>query len=320
MAVRMSRRTFCQWSLAASLAPMAVHSAETETDNRHDPLPIIDTHQHLWDLTRFKLAWLADYQPLRRNYLLSDYWQAAHGTNIVKTIYMEVDVAPDQRQAEVDYVVALGNEPDARMEGAVVGGEPESERFADYVGRVTMFPLVKGVRAAVRSQTADGGFELDQAFVAGVRLLGEQELSFDINVPPDQLDRASTLVDRAPDTRYILDHCGNVNFASRSADIERWKRGVADVAKRQQVVCKVSGFITNAPGQKPTRDDIAGVVNHVYECFGPDRVIFASDWPVCTLAMSLREWIAALQDVVAGRSAADQRKLFHDNAVRIYGI
>jgi L-fuconolactonase len=180
--------------------------------------------------------------------------------------------------------------------------------------------LVKGVRALVRGRAADGGFELNPGFVAGVRLLGELGLSFDINVPPDQLDRAAALVDRAPGTGYILDHCGNISLTSPPADIERWKRSMADVAKREQVVCKVSGFITNARGHKPTHDEIAGVVNHVYECFGPDRVIFASDWPVCTLAMSLQEWITTLQEVVAGRSAAEQRQLFHDNAVRIYGL
>jgi predicted TIM-barrel fold metal-dependent hydrolase len=299
---------------------MSIFSAETETRPAGDPLPIIDTHQHLWDLGRFRLAWLRDYGPLRRNYLLEDYWQAAQGTNIVKTIYMEVDVVPEQREAEVDYVVAMAKEPDARMAGAVVGGAPESEQFAAYVRRLKMFPQVKGLRAALRSQPSDGGFELDKAFVAGVRLLGEQGLSFDINVQPAQLDQAAALVDRAPDTRYILDHCGNVNVTSGAADIERWKRGMADVARRQQAVCKVSGFITNARGHKPTQEEIAGVVDHVLECFGPDRVIFASDWPVSTLAMSLHEWIAAVQQAVADRSEPDRRKLFHDNAVRIYGL
>jgi predicted TIM-barrel fold metal-dependent hydrolase len=86
------------------------------------------------------------------------------------------------------------------------------------------------------------------------------------------------------------------------------------------VVCKVSGFITNSKDKTPSVEEIAMVVDHVYDCFGPDRVMFAGDWPVCTLAMSLAEWIAVLQQVVAERPAAEQKKLFHDNAARFYGV
>jgi predicted TIM-barrel fold metal-dependent hydrolase len=291
-----------------------------ETTDRAAPLPVIDTHQHLWDLSKFELPWLTDYETLRRNYTLDDYWQAAEGSNIVKTIYMEVDVAPRQRQAEADYVVALCKDPKSRMAGAVVGGDPAADQFAEYVRRLKNSAAIKGIRAAVRGSAAGADFQLDKAFVAGVRLLGQQGLSFDINLPPDQLSRASALVDAAPDTRYVLDHCGNFDVRAKPADVERWRRGMADVGKRKQVVCKVSGFITSAPGRKPSPDEIAFVVNHVFECFGPDRVMFAGDWPVCTLAMPLAEWIATLRKIVADRPLADQKKLFHDNAAKFYGI
>jgi predicted TIM-barrel fold metal-dependent hydrolase len=286
-------------------------------------VPIIDTHQHLWDLTKFELPWLRDYEALRRTYTIDDYRKSAAQANIVKTIYMEVDVAPAQRQAEADYVISLCKQSDSRMAAAVVGGSPESKGFAEYVRALKQSGVVKGVRAAVRASGSGATVQPDQDFVAGVRLLGENGMSFDINLAPDQLPLASALIDQAPDTRYVLDHCGNFDLRATPAAVERWKRAMADVAKRKGVVCKVSGFITNdngTPRKKPTPEEIARVVDHVYDCFGPDRVMFGGDWPVCTLAMSLGEWVATLSSVVKNRSEADQKKLFHDNAAKFYGV
>jgi L-fuconolactonase len=323
----LNRRDFCRLGLAASLLarPELVRAQPAQPSprpnlNGGEQLPIIDTHQHLWDLTRFKLPWLPKDGTLARSYSLDDYWKAAAESNIVKTIYMEVDVAPDQRQAEVDYVVALCKQAGSRMAAAVVGGEPQSQRFGEYVRRLKASVVVKGVRAAVRAVGAGDDFELNKEFVAGMRLLGEQGLSFDINVPPEHLPRAGALVDQAPETRYILDHCGNANVRAATADVDRWKRGIAEVAKRNGVMCKVSGFIANAKGHRPSAEEIAAVVKHVMESFGPDRVMFGGDWPVCTLAMPLSEWVETLRQVVADRPLAEQKKLFHDNAASFYGV
>jgi predicted TIM-barrel fold metal-dependent hydrolase len=316
-----SRRDFCQTAIGATgLAIGSLAAAQSRLPG-NDRLPIIDTHQHLWDLTRFELPWLRDYEALRRSYTIDDYRKSAGQANIVQTIYMEVDVAPAQRQAEADHVIALCKQPESRMAAAVVGGSPESKGFADYVRGLKESGVVKGVRAAVRTSGAGATVRLDTDFVAGVRLLGRNEMSFDINVGPDQLPTAAALIDQAPDTRYVLDHCGNFNLRAKPEEVERWKRGIAEVAKRKQVVCKVSGFITNddqSPRMIPTTEQIARVVDHVYDCFGPDRVMFAGDWPVCTLAMSLGEWVGVLGSVVKDRPPQDQKKLFHDNAKSFY--
>jgi predicted TIM-barrel fold metal-dependent hydrolase len=309
-----TRRTF---NAAAAVTCVAAAVPTLAAEDR--PL-IIDTHQHLWDLTRFELPWLGDYGPLRKSYSLADYRKATESVNIVKTIYMEVDVAPAQREAEADYVIGLCKETGSRIAGAVVGWHGEAEDFAKYVRKLKASGVVKGIRTALRGKAAENTFELDREFVAGVRLLGDNNLSFDINVPPDQLSRAAALVDLAPDTRYILDHCGNADVRAKPEDVERWKRGIAEVARRKGIVCKISGFISNSKGHKPSTEEIAAVVSHVYDCFGPERVMFAGDWPVCTLAMPLAEWVATLKQVVADRPMADQRKLFHDNAAQFYGV
>jgi predicted TIM-barrel fold metal-dependent hydrolase len=315
-----SRRDFSKLVVAVSLAGPAASSAQAQPGEGAKS-QIIDTHQHLWDLSRFELPWLRDnqYQALRRDHSLNDYWKAAQGTNIVKTIYMEVAVSPDQQQAEADHVIALSKDPDNRMAGAVVGGQPESSGFAQYVARLKQSKSIKGIRASIRGNETKSGFELDKKFVAGVRMLGEYGLSFDFDLPADQLSRGAALADQAPETRFILDHCGNFNLRGSRADAERWKRNIADVAKRRHVVCKISGFITSA-GRKPRADEIAPVVDHVYESFGPDRVMFASDWPVCTMVMPLAEWVGMLREVVTDRPAPVQAKLFHDNAAKFYGV
>src|SRR5262249_22052278 len=119
-------------------------------------------------------------------------------------------------------------------------------------------------------------------------------------------------------TRFILDHCGNGDV--RSKDLTQWKKDLAEVAKRKDCVCKVSGIVVNAEPGKWTAADLAPVVTPTLEGFGPDRVLFGGDWPVCTRAATFKQWVEALKAIVKDRPAEEQRKLFHDNAVRFYGL
>ena len=119
-----------------------------------------------------------------------------------------------------------------------------------------------------------------------------------------------------PGTRFILDHCGNADLQVK--DQTAWKRDIAAVAERKNVVVKISGVIASATPGKWTLDDVAPVVNHTLDVFGPDRVMFGGDWPVCTLAASYRQWF---DDTARDRSqpaGSEQRRLFHDNAIRHY--
>ncbi len=317
-AMAISRRDFLGASAAVTMAcllPAAIAPAAAP-----EPMPIIDTHQHLWDLDRFTLAWIGEGHPLRKNFLLSDYQHAAQGLNIVKTIYMEVAVAVDQQQAEADYVLALCKDPKNRIAGAVLGGQPEVAGFAPYIDKLKSTGFLKGIRAPLRGETQGDKFELDEKFVAGVQLLGREKLSFDILVQATELSRAIALVDAAPETRFILDHCGNPNLKFTPEQLEEWQRGIERLAQRKNVVCKVSGFIANSKVTELKSVDVAVVVDHVIDAFGTDRVMFAGDWPVCTKTATLREWVETLQAVVRRRPLVEQRNLFHDNAAKFYGI
>ena len=152
----------------------------------------------------------------------------------------------------------------------------------------------------------------------GIRLLGDLGLTFDLCMKPEDLPNAAKLVDACPGTTFILDHCGNASV--RSKDLSGWRADIAEVARRKNVVCKVSGIVASAAPGPWTADDLAPIVDHVLDRFGPDRVVFGGDWPVCTLAATYRAWVYALKSIVARRSEPDRRKLFHDNAVGFYKL
>jgi L-fuconolactonase len=281
-------------------------------------LELVDTHQHLWDLEKLRLPWLGGAKELNRSYVMSDYLAAAQGQNVVQTVYMEVDVAPEQLLDEARYVLALCDRPDNPLVAAVLGGRPADPKFGDYLANFAQEPRVKGIRQVLHSGQTPPSYFLADEFVGGIRALGERGLSFDLCVKAADLPEIAKLVARCPDTAYILDHCGNPEV--QAADLDAWRRGIDAVAQRPNVVCKVSGFVGGFAGRRWQPEDLRPVVDHVSTAFGPDRLVFGGDWPVCTLAASLGEWCAALRQVVADRPAADQRKLFSENARRVYRL
>lgn len=310
------RRTFLQ--AAAGTAALAAGWSNSLAAAEPDMLELVDTHQHLWDLEKLRLPWLGGAQELNRNYVMSDYLAAAQGQHVVQTVYMEVDVAPEQLLDEARYVLALCDRPDNPMVAAVLGGRPADPKFADYLASFAQEPRVKGIRQVLHSGQTPPSYFLADAFVDGVRALGKRGLSFDLCVKAADLQEIAKLIARCPDTAFILDHCGNPEV--QAADLDGWRRGIDAVAKRPNVVCKVSGFVGGFKGRRWQPEDLRPVVDHVSTAFGPDRLIFGGDWPVCTLAASLGEWCAALRQVVADRPAAEQRKLFSENARRVYRL
>jgi predicted TIM-barrel fold metal-dependent hydrolase len=281
-------------------------------------IPIVDTHQHLWDLTKFRLPWLKEGSPLARSFLMADYLNATAGLNVVKAVYMEVDVVPQQQSAEAQYILDICKQGNPPTVAAVISGRPASEGFKTYIEPFKGSRSIKGVRQVLHGADTPAGYCLSADFIKGIRLLGDLGMSFDICVRPGELADAAKLIDACPDTRFILDHCGNANVQAR--DRSPWERDMAALAKRKQVVCKVSGIVVSARPGAWTADDLAPFINHTLGVFGPDRVMFGGDWPVCTQTATYRQWVDALKTIVHERSEQEQRKLFHDNAVRFYGL
>jgi predicted TIM-barrel fold metal-dependent hydrolase len=283
-----------------------------------EALPIIDTHQHLWDLSRFRLPWLKGAGPIDRSFVMKDYLEATAGLNVQKTVYMEVDVEPGQQLEEAEYVIDLCRQHDGPMAAAVISGRPAAPEFKAYLTRFKGSPYIKGVRQVLHGGSTPPGYCLAPEFLRGIQLLGELGLRFDICIRPAELPDAVRLVDACPETRFILDHCGNAD--PQTADRSQWERDMAALAERKNIVCKVSGIIARAKPDRPKAEQLAPIVQHVSRVFGPDRVMFGGDWPVCLLGATYREWVEALREIVRGEALEDQRKLFHDNAARFYEL
>jgi L-fuconolactonase len=241
---------------------------------------------------------------------------------------MEVDVDPRQQTAEARYVIGLCKSKDHPTAGAVISGRPASDKFKAYITQFKDIPYIKGVRQVLHPPTTKRGLCLQKSFVAGIRLLGELGMSYDICIRPTELSDAVKLVDQCPDTRFIVDHCGNADpkaFLKTKSDEEpwhqadQWRRDMAALAKRKNTICKISGTVARAP-KGWTAETLAPVINYCLDQFGPDRVVFGSDWPVCTLAATYRQWVTALKEIIAERPLKDQRKLLHDNAVQFYKL
>lgn len=314
-----SRRRFLKHAAAlvgsaASLPAATLSAAQPEPDQ---PPPLVDTHLHLWDLERFDLAWIEADSPLNRSYLLNDFLDAARGLNIQQCVYMEVDVRPDQQSAEIEYVTHLCQQQ-GPLAAMVVSGRPADERFVAYLRRHRDNPYIRGLRQVLHTPATPAGTMLERPFVRGIRLLGEVGWHFELCLRPAELPDAAKLVDLCPDTRFVLDHCGNASVLEENLDA--WRKDIARLAEREHVAAKISGIIASGTNGRWSIENLAPIINHTLDCFGPDRVVFGSDWPVCTLAASLREWVEALRAIVRDRSDADQRKLFAQNARRLYRL
>jgi predicted TIM-barrel fold metal-dependent hydrolase len=226
---------------------------------------------------------------------------------------MEVAVDPTQRDAEAEYVLDLCARSDNPMEGAVLGGDPGAPEFASFVRRYRDIRHFKGVRGGFRRSGEDPSPEA----IRDVRLLGELGMRFDLGAGPP-FAAAIKLVEACPDTIFILNHCGNPRV--QDEDRTFWERELAKIAMHPNVVCKVSGIIASAKPGAWKATDLEPFIIHVLREFGPDRVIFASDWPVCTQVASLAEWVNALKWIVRDQPETARRKLFHDNAMALYDL
>lgn len=322
----LTRREF----VAASAAALAAGSLTSQSellagDQKVDQsaLPVCDTHLHLWDLNKFKLPWLGGdaVQRINRSFVMSDYLEASKGSNVSKAVYMEVNVAPDNQVGEAEYVIDLCQRGDNPMKGAVIGGSPQLASFKAYAERFAKSKFIKGVRTVLHDDDRKPGMCLQQQFVDNIKLLGELGLCFDLCMRPGELLDAAKLVDLCPKTKFVLDHCGNLSVQNKDAALRAsWEKGVKELAARPNVVCKISGIIVTANRDSWTPNDLAPNTNFCMDTFGEDRVMFAGDWPVCTLTAPFGSWLNALKTIVKGRSESFQKKLFHDNAVKFYGL
>lgn len=278
-----------------------------------------DTHVHLWDLSRAPYAWLDEAPAIHETRGLAEYDAATEGIEVEKLVFVECTGALDDvaSRDEVEWVSGLA-ETDARIRGIVA--HASLEKGTDAGGHLAWLagrPLVKGVRRLIQGEP-DPSFCLQPAFVDGVRMLAGYGFTFDVCIVHHQLPSVIRLVDACPDVRFVLDHLGKP--AIREGNMEPWKVHLAELAQRPNVVCKLSGALTEADHAAWTPADVRPFLDHALETFGFDRVLYGSDWPVLRLAADYSTWFELVQETVEGCSEEEERKLFKANAEGVYRV
>jgi predicted TIM-barrel fold metal-dependent hydrolase len=298
-----------------------------------DDFPIVDAHQHFWDLERNYHPWLCDEEPiafrygdyaaLKRNYLPADYLRDVGRHRVVKTVHMEAEWDPADPIGETRWLETL-NSAIGFPAACVAQAWLDRDDVATVLATQAASPLVRGIRHKPRATSspdevqrgAPGGMG-DPQWRRGYALLARHGLSFDLQTPWWHLAEAAALATEFPDTTIILDHTGLP--ADRSEDgLAGWREAMRDLAACRNVVVKISGL--GQAGRTWTLADNGPIVRETIAIFGAERCLFASNYPVDSLAGSFDTIFSGFRAAVADLPLAAQRQLFHDNAARVYRL
>lgn len=291
------------------------------------PTPVIDAHIHLWDTALLSYPWLRRHSMLDARWLPEDYsgfyregyisLAPERGRQVDAVVVVEANVRGGVGVVEAAWLDWVA-EKDPRIAGIVAFVDMLDESRRDYaIARLRRMPRVVGVRHNIQGNAP--GFPTQPRFVAGVKAVGEAGYSFDLCATAAQLGDVRDLVSRCPDVRFVLDHCGKPDI--RHGAFDAWRRDLDAIAKHESVCCKLSGLFTEAGlGQYDDRT-LRPYLRHVIETFGPRRVMYASDWPVCMMDGLADEWNALVSDVVSGLCSRHERdEIFGGTAIRAYRL
>jgi len=274
---------------------------------------IVDSHQHFWQVGRFDYPWMTP----QLDVLCHDYLPAAlkpalahHGVG--QTILVQASNSVDETQ----WLLSLA-ENNPFIAGVVGWVDLESDEVDRELDQFTSHSKFKGVRHLVESEPADDWLT-QRAVLSGLDELAQRDLSYDLLVHPRHLQYVRQVVERNPQLRFVIDHVAKPPIKSR--EIDRWADLLKDVAAARNVWCKLSGLVTEADWANWRAEDLIPYVDKALEYFGPARLMFGSDWPVCLLAASYDQVLETFQGLLADLSDQDRELIFSKNAVEFYRI
>ncbi len=279
--------------------------------------PIVDTHLHVWDTRLIDYPWLNENAFLNRPYLLEDYDRARGPVAVERMVFLQCEADFAQFMREAEWVESLAQQ-DSRIQGIVPWAPLEKGDAARAdLEKLAAHPRVKGIRRIIQFEP-DLEFCLRPDFVRGVNALLDYNLSFDICIDRRHMANTIQMVRQCPNVQFIIDHIAKPNI--RAGELDPWREHLKTFASFPNVVCKMSGLVTEADYKTWTREQLKPFIDHVIECFGFDRVIYGGDWPVASQATDYPRWVETLLWAVDGCSETELRKLFHDNAIAFYRL
>ena len=273
----------------------------------------IDSHQHFWHYSPDTHGWITDDMAvLKRNFLPPDLKEqfARHGIDGC------VAVQASQSAQETEFLLDLATRYDF-IRGVVGWVDLQSERLEERLTHYAQYDKLVGMRHAVQSEP-DEHFLLRPEFLRGVNLLQEHDLTYDILIYERQLLATLQFVAQLPQARLVLDHIAKPKIAQQ--ELSPWRENIRSLAEYPNVYCKLSGMVTEADWQQWQPDDINPYLDVVVEAFGPDRLMFGSDWPVCLLAASYLKVVELMDRYFASFSSDERAKIYGQNAIDFYQL
>ncbi|GAB7106129.1 amidohydrolase family protein [Streptomyces phaeofaciens JCM 4814] len=275
----------------------------------------VDAHHHVWDLSVRDQDWIGADSPLRRDFTVADLAPEARAAGVDRTVLVQTVTVAE----ETPEFLALAAAHD--LVAAVVGWTDLTRPdVAAELARLRALPggrYLRGIRHQVQGEP-EPEWLLRPDVRRGLAAVAEAGLVYDLVVLPHQLPACAGAAASLPGLTFVLDHLGKPPVAARTP--QPWASGLRALAALPNTVCKLSGLVTEADPASWTVDDLRPYADTVLDAFGPGRLMFGSDWPVCTLAASYGEVTAAARELTSGLSAAERAEVFDGTATRVYGL
>ena len=273
----------------------------------------IDSHQHFWRYDKRRDTWITDQMLiLKRDFLPDDLIPELRANRMDGSIAVQAD----QSEQETLFLLELASRF-SEIKGVVGWVNLCSPELPERLEYLSQFEKLCGFRHVVQSEP-DDRYMLRQDFLAGIASLQRIEFTYDILIYPQQLAAAIELAGKFPEQRFVIDHLAKPRIRSR--DISDWARSIKTIATNPNVYCKLSGLVTEADWHNWHEPDFKPYLDVVFEAFGPDRLMFGSDWPVCLLAGTYESVKEVVAGYVRNLPIMQQEGVFGLNAVRFYGL
>ena len=273
----------------------------------------VDSHQHFWRYDAVRDAWITSAMAALKRDFLPEHLA---GELTANGIDASVAVQADQSENETMFLLDIADK-NPLIVGVVGWIDLLSSRLVERLEHFSRFPKLRGLRHIAQAEP-DDRFLARENFVRGVAQLRAFKLTYDILIYPNQLPAAIELVEQLPDQPFVIDHLAKPEI--KGGKIEPWATHIREIAHNQNVFCKVSGLVTEGNWKGWKADDFKLYLDIVFDAFGPGRVMFGSDWPVCLLGATYREVKGLVEGYANDFSQADKEKIFGGNAARFYAL
>ena len=274
---------------------------------------IVDSHQHFWQVGRFDYPWMSpEVEVLYRDYLPPNLEPILEECGVAKTVLVQAS----NSVTETRWLLSLADRH--QFIGAVVGWvDLMGSEVEQQLDELTTHPKFKGVRHLVESEPAEDWL-VQPSVLRAFGVLASYGVTYDLLVHTRHLKHVRTLAESCPTLRLVVDHMAKPPVAS--GEVSEWAKEIREVAAYPNIHCKLSGLVTEADLWGWRTEDLRPFVERALEFFGPGRMMFGSDWPVCLLAVSYRQVLESFQSLLAGIADEDRSRIFGKNAAEFYQL